>query len=299
MSEVIMIELTLAIIILLVAVATGVLSATVGVGGGFIMVSYMVAVMGYSSQQAVGTSAFVIIFSALSASVAYFRQKRIDYGIGILATFLSVPGAVIGGYATKLIPSQQLAILFSVALFVVGMRMIAFPRERGKDVGPRDRREGPVGDNGKTKKAQSDKNHRWRRSIVDAAGHKFIYESNIIPTIPFFFVAGILSGLFGIGGGIIIVPALEVVAGFPMHLAVATSMFTMIFTSISSASTHFYLGHVVFDYVIFFIIGIIAGAQGGARLAKRMKGSAIERLFGVTMLMIGIYLIIWKGVLGY
>jgi uncharacterized membrane protein YfcA len=260
----------------------------------------MVAVMGYSSQQAVGTSAFVIIFSALSASVAYFRQKRIDYKIGILATFLSVPGAVIGGYATKLIPSQQLAILFSLSLFVVGLRMILFPRERSKDVGPRDLKEGPAGNHGKSKNARSDgMHHRWKRSIIDAAGHEFTYESNIIPALPFFFLAGILSGLFGIGGGIVIVPALEVVAGFPMHLAVATSMFTMIFTSISSATTHLYLGHVLFDYVIFFIIGIVAGAQGGARLARRMRGSAIERLFGMTMLMIGAYLIVWKGLLGY
>jgi uncharacterized membrane protein YfcA len=75
-------------------------------------------------------------------------------------------------------------------------------------------------------------------------------------------------------------------------------MFTMIFTSISSATTHLLLGHVAFDYVVFLIIGIVIGAQGGARIAKRMKGSAIERLFGVTMFMIGIYLIIYKGILG-
>jgi uncharacterized membrane protein YfcA len=296
-----MIDLTVATITLLVAVVTGILSATVGVGGGFIMVSYMVAVIDYSSQQAVGTSAFVIIFSAISASIAYFRQKRIDYKIGILATLFSVPGAIIGGYATKFIPSQQLAILFSLALFFVGSRMILFPRERSGDVGPKDRKDGPVGGHDKeNKKAPDGKlHHRWKRTIVDAAGHKFSYESNIIPSIPFFFLAGILSGLFGIGGGIVIVPALEVVAGFPMHLAVATSMFTMIFTSISSASTHLLLGHVVFDYVIFLIIGIVVGAQFGARAAKRMRGSAIERLFGVTMVMIGIYLIIYKGILGF
>jgi uncharacterized membrane protein YfcA len=295
-----MIDLTVATITLLVAVVTGILSATVGVGGGFIMVSYMVAVIDYSSQQAVGTSAFVIIFSAISASIAYFRQKRIDYKIGILATFLSVPGAIIGGYATGLIPSQQLAILFSISLFFVGMRMILLPRERSKDVGPKDQKNGPVGGLDKeNKKALDGKpRHRWKRVIVDAAGHKFSYESNIIPSLPFFFLAGILSGLFGIGGGIVIVPALEVVAGFPMHLAVATSMFTMIFTSISSATTHLLLGHVAFDYVVFLIIGIVIGAQGGARIAKRMKGSAIERLFGVTMFMIGIYLIIYKGILG-
>jgi hypothetical protein len=180
------------------------------------------------------------------------------------------------------------------------MRMILFPRERTKDVGPTDSREGPIGGHENTKNVPTGKSdRRWKRVIIDAAGHKFTYESDIIPTLPFFFFAGILSGLFGIGGGIVIVPALEIVAGFPMHLAVATSMFTMIFTSIFSAGTHLLLGHVVFDYAIFLIIGIVAGAQVGARLAKRMRGSAIERLFGVTMLMIGIYLVIYKGILGF
>jgi hypothetical protein len=295
------IDLTIALITLIVAVVTGVLSATVGVGGGFIMVSYMVAVIAYSSQQAVGTSAFVIIFSGVSASIAYFRQKRIDYIIGGIATLLSVPGAIIGGYATKFIPSQQLAILFSIALFFVGIRMIIFPRERTKDTGPRDLKEGLVGEGEQKQgsRAADKASQRWKRELIDAAGHRFTYESNILPALPLFFFAGILSGLFGIGGGIVIVPTLEILADFPMHLAVATSMFTIIFTSTSSALTHYFLGHIVFDYVIFLIIGIIVGAQVGARAARRMRGSAIERLFGVTMLMIGVYLIIYKGILGF
>jgi hypothetical protein len=296
-----MIDLTVALITLLVAIVIGVISATVGVGGGFVMVPYMIVLLGYASKFAVGTSNFVIIFSALSGSIAYFRQKRIDYKIGALAACLSVPGGIIGAYATNFITSGQLAIVFSVALFFVGMRMILFPRERTKDVGPRDRKKGPVGGNEKkSKNALTDKPRgRWKRMIIDAAGHKFSYESNIVPAIPFFFFAGILSGLLGIGGGVVIVPALEVIAGFPMHLAVATSMFTMIFTSLSTGSTQLLLGHVVFDYVIFLIIGIVAGAQLGARLAKRMRGSGIERLFGITMLMIGIYLIIYKGIFGF
>ena len=295
-----MVDLTLAAITLVVAVAIGIISATVGVGGGFLMVPYMVTLFAYPTKLAVGTSNLVIVFSALSGSIAYFRQKRIDYKVGALAATLSVPGGIIGAYLTNFVTSGQLAIIFSIALFFVGTRMIFFPRERTKDIGPRDRKEGPVGDNQKKDKnlPTDRRRYAWKREIVDSAGHKFSYESRVLRAVPFYFLAGVASGLLGIGGGVVIVPTLEILASFPMHLAVATSMFTMIFTSISTATTQLLLGHVVFDYVIFLIIGIVVGAQVGARVAKRMRGSGVERTFGVTMLAIGVYLLIWEGILG-
>lgn len=293
-----MIDLYLSLIVLLVALGTGILSATVGVGGGFLMVAFMIAYLGLRTQTAVGTSAFVIIFSALSASVAYFRQKRIDYKIGGVAASLSVPAAFIGAYIASLIASSILAVLFAITLLIVGTRMILFPRERSRDVGPRDEKiTVPEPTSKKDGNSSAGPSHlRWKRTIVDAAGHKFIYESNILPALPLFLLAGFLSGLFGIGGGIVIVPTLEVIANFPMHLAVATSMFTMVFTTITSGLTHFVNGNVVLDYAVLLIIGIIVGAQVGARVAKRMKSSAIERLFGVTMLLISVYLLLMRVV---
>nr|MDO8100017.1 sulfite exporter TauE/SafE family protein [Candidatus Njordarchaeota archaeon] len=292
-----MIELFLALLILIVAVGTGILSATVGVGGGFIMVSFMIAYMGLKTQTAVGTSAFVIIFSALSASVAYFRQKRIDYRIGTTAACFSIPGALIGGYTTSFIPSSGLALLFALALVIVGMKMILFPRERAKGLELRDEK-GNLPNSHTKKKSSSPRGKsflRWKTEIIDAASHKFAYRSNVLPALPFFFLAGFLSGLFGIGGGIVIVPTLQIIAGLPLHLAVATSMFTMVFTSASSGLTHVLLGNVMFDYAVFLIVGIIVGAQGGARVAKRLKSSALERVFGVTMLLISIYLIVTEA----
>lgn len=292
-----MIDIFLALLILIVAVGTGILSATVGVGGGFIMVSFMIGYMGLKTQTAVGTSAFVIIFSALSASVAYFRQKRIDYKVGITAACFSIPGALIGGYTTSFIPSSALALLFAFALVIVGIKMVFFPRERVKGVEPIDEKGALPNSHARKKKSSPrDKSFlRWKTEVVDAAGHRFAYKSNVLPSLPFFFLAGFFSGLFGIGGGIVIVPTLQIIAGLPLHLAVATSMFTMIFTSTSSGLTHVLLGNVMFDYAVFLVLGIIVGAQGGARVAKRLKSSALERVFGVTMLLISIYLIVTEA----
>lgn len=288
-----MVELLLALLIIGVAVGIGAISATVGVGGGFIMVPFMLTYLNYSSQQAVGTSAFVIIFSAISSSVAYFRQKRIDYRVGATAALLSVPAALIGGYATKLVASALLAFFLAVALVIVGIKMVFLPRERRKDVGSPDKKGTPSNDDTKKKKNKASEKSQFgkRRRIVDAAGHEFVYRPNLLPAIPFFFLAGFVSGFLGVGGGIVIVPALQIIVGMPLHLAVATSMFTMIFTSISSGTTHTLLGNVVLDYVPFFVIGIVVGSQIGARLAWRLKSSAIERLFGVTIMLISFYLL--------
>ncbi len=290
-----MIDLFLALVILFVAFGTGILSATVGVGGGFLMVPFMIIYLSLRTQSAVGTSAFVIVFSALSASIAYFRQKRIDYKTGVSAAIFSIPAAFLGATTANLLASSLLAILFVIALLVVGTRMILFPRERGKDVGQRDEKKliEVVGEQNAHLPSKSSY-LSWKRKIVDAADHKFVYETNILPALPLFFLAGFLSGLFGIGGGIVIVPALEIIANLPMHLAVATSMFTMIFTSISSAATHYLNGNVVLDYAVFLILGIVIGAQFGALVAKRLKSSALERLFGVTMLSIAVYLLLTK-----
>jgi uncharacterized membrane protein YfcA len=288
-----MFDLFLALLILAVAVGIGVISATVGVGGGFIMVPFMLAYLNYSSQQSVGTSALVIIFFAISSSVAYFKQKRVDYRVGAMAALLSVPAAFIGGYATKLVPSALLAFVLAVALVAVGTKMTFLPRGRKEDAESTDKKATLSKDDGRKRKNATPKESQLGREtrIIDAAGHEFVYHSNILPALPFFFLAGFLSGFLGVGGGVVIVPTLQIIVGIPLHLAVATSLFTMIFTSISSGTTHVLLGNVVFDYVPFFIIGIVIGSQVGARLAWRLKSTAIERVFGITMLLISIYLL--------
>ena len=76
-----------------------------------------------------------------------------------------------------------------------------------------------------------------------------------------------------------------------MHIAVATSMLTMIFTSIAGASTHMLLGNVLVDYTAPLVVGIMIGTQAGARTARRLKSTGLERAFAVVVLLIGIVLV--------
>ena len=92
---------------------------------------------------------------------------------------------------------------------------------------------------------------------MDARGTIFEYDADLYMGLALLFLGGFASGFLGIGGGFIVVPILAVVMGLPMHIAVATSMLTMIFTSISGASTHIMLGNVIIAYAIPLVLGIV------------------------------------------
>ena len=267
----------------LLGVFSGFLGGMLGVGGGVIVVPIMILVFGFESRIAVGTSSMMVLFTALSGTGAYFRQKRIDWKTGVLAALTTVPGAAIGAYLTKFFSSRNLAIIFGLTLFIMAAIMIRRTLRLSKNQSVANT----------IKHAQQfESKPGWKRRIVDAAGNVFEYGAKLNPGLPLLFFGGLASGFLGIGGGLVVVPILAGIVGLPIHLAVATSMLTMIFTSISSVSTHIMLGNVRIDYAIPLIIGILLGAQGGARTARRLKSVALERVFAVFMIGIGILLIV-------
>ena len=269
----------------LLGVFSGFLGGLLGVGGGVIVVPILILVFGFESRIAVGTSSMMVLFTALSGTGAYFRQKRIDWKTGILAAVTTVPGAAIGAYLTKFFSSRSLAIIFGVTLFVMATMMIRRTLRAAKNQST---------ENTIKNAQQYGSRAGWKRRIVDAAGNVFDYSARLNPGLPLLFFGGLASGFLGIGGGLVVVPILAEIIGLPIHLAVATSMLTMIFTSISSVSTHIMLGNVRIDYAIPLIIGILLGAQGGARTARHLKSTALERVFAVFIIGIGILLIITR-----
>jgi uncharacterized membrane protein YfcA len=247
------------------AVAVGCLASMVGVGGGFLVVPMLVLVWGLSMQNAAGTSLLMIVFTSSSSTLAYSRQKRIDYRLGAILALGTIPGALVGAYLTSLLESEILEGLLGIFLLGLAVRML-LARELP------DRR--PDLEETSTRK-------------VDAHGHVFEYNAKPNRGFPGSFLAGMTSGIFGIGGGTLIVPLLRLGLSVPMHIAVPTSMFMMIFTSIAAGMTHAALGHARLDYAIPLILGIVIGTQIGARLAKRTKARVLEKLLGFCLLIVG------------
>jgi uncharacterized membrane protein YfcA len=240
----------------------GIISSALGVGGGFITTPSLI-IMGVNEAYAVGTALFMIIFTAISSTFAYSRQKNlIEYRSGILIATTTIIGSISGSTISSILAvedPQLFRLVFAVCLIPIAIKMIVYPKERRK-------------------------NQLSEEEVEHDDVIWFGYEKREILSTLFGLMAGFSSGLLGIGGGVVMVPILATVGKIPMHKAVATSMFIMIFTSIAGAGVKFTHGQTHPDLALFLIIGIILGAQVGARLVKRVNTIQLQRIFGVMMI---------------
>jgi uncharacterized membrane protein YfcA len=106
------------------------------------------------------------------------------------------------------------------------------------------------------------------------------------------FCSGIISSLFGVGGGIIFVPAMVLVLGLNMHKAAATSQLTLLMTSLSGVFTHSFLGHPDYLQAVVLSTGAFVGAQMGARIAGMAEEMLLQRLLGLLVVAVAITFII-------
>jgi hypothetical protein len=270
-----------ATLLVLLGVFSGFLGGLLGIGGGILVVPILILAFDLRAQQAIGTSLVMIIFTALSGTFAYSWQKRLDWRIAAVGAVVTVPGAALGAYMTKFFSSVSLTMILAIFLSFIAAYM--FWRSyhgtdscRGTLIQAKSRSAAAV----------------WARRITDASGHVFQYDASIYRGVVLLFLGGVASGFFGIGGGLIVVPVLASIVGLPMHIAIATSMAIMIFTSISGVATHVMLGHVLLEYAAPLVIGIVVGAQLGARTAKRLRSASLERTFALIVFALAIILLV-------
>lgn len=250
----------------------GMIASLTGVGGGIFIVPILTIVYDFVPQHAVGTSLASIVFTALAASAAYARQKRIYYRTGLLFSLLTVPGAYLGAYLTTIVSPSLLGLFFGIFLVFVAGRMVIDLRKSG------------AGSSGSQREAQQAKLKsdlelvRSGRTIILGLGLSFF--------------AGLASGFFGIGGGALGVPIMTLGLAMPMHAATATSMFTMIFTSISGAVKHYSADHINLIFGLLLALGTVVGAQVGARLSPRISAKNLRRIFGIVLVLTGVRMIL-------
>ena len=140
-------------------------------------------------------------------------------------------------------------------------------------------------------------NHGKQQTFTDKTGETFIYGYPVWFALLLTFFVGFSSGLFGIGGGSILVPAMILLFLFPPHVAVGTSMFMVLLSALVNSVTHISLGNVPWLYTIPVIPAAYIGAKIGARLNQRMKSETLVIALRIMLLLFGISSII-DGILG-
>lgn len=254
----------------------GTLGTLIGAGGGFILVPLLLFIHPELRPEVItAISMAIVAANAISGSLAYSRSGRIDYKAGLLFAAFTIPGSILGVYATRYIPAHAFHLVFGVLLIVMAIFLFT-PKDRHLKKGM-----GRPSAPGQT-----------NRTITDKAGITYAYHYNRYLGIFISLLVGFLSPLLGIGGGIIHVPALVNWLNFPVYVATATSHFILAVMATVSVVTHLLEGNYndppVLKMVSCLGIGAIAGAQLGAFLSHKIKGNLIIRALAVCLGIIGI-----------
>ena len=250
----------------LLGLAVGAFGTFIGAGGGFLLVPALLLGYRFAPADAVGTSLALVFLNALSGSIAYLRQRRVDLHLGWRFAGATIPGAVGGAYLTRALTSGLFSLGFGTLL--LGIATLLF---WGQSASP-------------SRRAKT-------RAVVDARGETHAYAVDVWKGVVLSFFVGFISSVFGIGGGIIHVPFLIVILGLPIHVATATSHFVLSISTLVGASTFLALGHVDLRLVALIGIGILAGAQLGAWASTRARPIVIRIVLAASLTLVAIRMI--------
>ncbi len=244
----------------------------IGAGGGFVLVPLLILLYPKENPEIITSiSLAVVFFNALSGSVAYARMKRIDYKSGVLFSAATIPGAILGALTTAYIPRQVFDGVFGCVLIVTSIFLLlrssnAQPLKRGRT------------------------NQGLSINLVEANGTTHSFAYNPVHGVGVSLVVGYVSSLLGIGGGIIHVPVLVHLLNFPVHVATATSHFVLAVMALVGTLVHIVTGtfHRGVRRTIFLAVGVLIGAQLGARLSDRVHGVWILRSLAIALGFVGV-----------
>lgn len=246
--------MTTALLSVALGMVIGLSLGLLGGGGSILTVPALVYLVGVPVAQATGTSLAIVGLTALFGAVGHYRAGRAALRAGLGFGAASIAGSVAGSLLSRHVPAHVLLVLFAGLMIAAGVAMLrrrAVPETATPVRRPRSRIQ------------------------VGAAGSG----------------VGMLTGFFGVGGGFVIVPALTLVLGLPMRLAVGTSLVVIAIASAAGLMTH--LGSGALDVVttLFFVTGGLAGTLIGARLAGVVSERLLRRAFAVLVFTLAAYLL--------
>lgn len=259
------IELFYIVILILTGILVGFTTGLLGLGGGFIMVPilfFLLETMGVDSTLAIrmafGTSLAAILPTALSSSYGHYRKQEVILKAAIIMGIFGFGGALLGGYISTHTPGDILKIIFALILLLVAFRMVIFKEPEKK----------------KKKK------------------------DNLFLFIVWGVIAGIASGLVGIGGGVILIPVMVLLFGFTMVEAAGTSSAVIILTSMGGILSYitsglntpelppYSLGYINLLQLVIIIGFSVPLAQVGTWAAHKLPEKQLRYIFVILLIYI-------------
>ncbi|NYV73022.1 sulfite exporter TauE/SafE family protein [Streptomyces sp. UH6] len=243
-------------VVLAASVLIGVSLGILGGGGSILTVPILVYLAGQNSKEAIATSLFVVGVTSLVGLIPHARAHRVRWRTGLIFGAVSMVGAYGGGRLAEYIPGTVLLVAFALMMLATAAAMLRKGAGRKK------------------------------------AGHKAAHaELPVKLVVVEGLVVGAVTGLVGSGGGFLVVPALALLGGLPMSIAVGTSLLVIAMKSFSGLAGH--LAGVQIDWGLALTVtaAAVVGSLIGSRFAGRIPQDTLRKAFGWFVVVMGVFVL--------
>jgi len=266
--------------VLLTSVLAGLLGALTGLGGGVVIVPVLVLLFHIDLRYAIGASLVSVIATSSGAAVSYVREGFSNVRIGMFLEVATTLGALGGAYLTTRISTPAIGIIFGLTLIYSAWSSF---RDKQDHLDPT-----PDALAGKLKLSGDYPTGNGRQAYI---------AQNVPAGFGIMFVAGVLSGLLGIGSGAVKVLAMDHAMKLPFKVSTTTSNFMIGVTAAASAGVYLGRGYVAPGLAAPVMLGVLAGSLAGARLLVRIRVPILRMVFAVVIVALGVEMI-YSGATG-
>jgi uncharacterized membrane protein YfcA len=264
-----------------ISLVAGGLGSLLGLGGGIIVIPALTLLLKIDIRYAVGASIVSVIATSSGAAAAYVREGLANLRVAMFLELATTSGALTGAYLAGVIGGRALYVIFGVML---GYSALAMFRKRRQTLA----REVPP--------------DRWADRLRlhgayddEATGERIAYRvTGTRVGLFLMYIAGVVSGLLGIGSGALKVPAMDLAMHLPIKVSSATSNFMIGVTAAASAGTYFMRGDIDPFVAAPVAVGVLLGATAGSRLLGRLRSDTVRSVFVVVLLWISAQML-YKG----
>jgi len=266
------------LLMFLVSILAGIFGSIVGLGGGVVVIPVLTILLGVNIHFAIGASIVAIIGTSSGSASTYVRDKVTNLRVGMFLELASTSGAITGAAIAAYTNSEALEAIFGSILLISLVPMVM---KIGEDIPRSPELKGLSRDLGLT------------GTYTESDGRTIKYNATRpVEGLAGTAVAGVLSGLLGIGGGAFKVLSMDLAMRLPMKVSTTTSNFMIGVTAAASAGIYFARGDVDPVIVAPVAIGILIGAAVGARILLRSRNTTVRKTFAVILAIAAVEMIL-------
>ncbi len=276
-----------------VSAGAGVVGSMLGLGGGIFMVPLFTIFFGIDQKAAIGASAVAVVANSVVGSTVHLRSQFTNLRLAMLLQVTTAAGATVGAIIGVAANQQVISAVFAAVLLYAIYSMLLQRRARPA-VAPA-AVEAPAALPGEGETAPDP----IQSAVSPLTGHYRDRGADVTYTpervgsgIGISGLAGVLSGMLGIGGGLVQVPAMSILMKVPVKAAAGTSTFMVGFASVATATVYYASGEIDPQVVIAALLGVFVGSQIGPRITRRVSTERLVLFFVAIMSLLAVSMIL-------